>query len=73
MQQVRVSRAAGRRVVVHKQEGHIQSRMAYYLMNIHITPRSIYLTRVSLYMSRFQTYSLNLYINFMIQYCCYIQ
>ncbi|KAF2363704.1 Histidine phosphatase superfamily clade-1 [Trinorchestia longiramus] len=38
---------AGRRVVVHKQEGHIQSRVAYYLMNIHITPRSIYLTRVS--------------------------
>lgn len=36
---------AGRRVVVHKQEGHLQSRMAYYLMNIHITPRSIYLTR----------------------------
>ncbi|KAA0202057.1 hypothetical protein HAZT_HAZT000630 [Hyalella azteca] len=36
---------AGRRVVVHKQEGHIQSRVAYYLMNIHITPRSIYLTR----------------------------
>ncbi|XP_076058830.1 6-phosphofructo-2-kinase/fructose-2,6-bisphosphatase 1-like isoform X2 [Oratosquilla oratoria] len=35
----------GRRVVVHKQEGHIQSRIAYYLMNIHITPRSIYLTR----------------------------
>ncbi|XP_066980050.1 6-phosphofructo-2-kinase/fructose-2,6-bisphosphatase 1-like isoform X3 [Macrobrachium rosenbergii] len=36
---------AGRRVVVHKQEGHIESRIAYYLMNIHITPRSIYLTR----------------------------
>lgn len=36
---------AGRRVVVHKQEGHIQSRIAYYLMNIHITTRSIYLTR----------------------------
>ncbi|XP_022236927.1 6-phosphofructo-2-kinase/fructose-2,6-bisphosphatase 4-like, partial [Limulus polyphemus] len=24
---------------------HIQSRIVYYLMNIHITPRSIYLTR----------------------------
>ncbi|KAL7647596.1 UNVERIFIED_CONTAM: hypothetical protein RMT77_001196 [Armadillidium vulgare] len=35
----------GRRVVVHKQEGHIESRIAYYLMNIHITPRSIYITR----------------------------
>lgn len=32
--------------MVHKQEGHIESRIAYYLMNIHITPRSIYLTRV---------------------------
>lgn len=40
--------SAGRRVVVHKQEGHIESRIAYYLMNIHITPRSIYLTRVSI-------------------------
>ena len=27
--------------------GHIQSRVVYFLMNIHILPRTIYLTRVS--------------------------
>lgn len=37
----------GEKVLVHKHEGHIQSRIVYYLMNIHITPRTIYLTRVS--------------------------
>lgn len=36
----------GEKVVVHKHEGHIQSRIVYYLMNIHITPRTIYFTRV---------------------------
>ena len=36
---------AGEKVLVHRSEGHIQSRVVYYLMNIHITPRSIYLTR----------------------------
>ncbi|XP_022252272.1 6-phosphofructo-2-kinase/fructose-2,6-bisphosphatase-like [Limulus polyphemus] len=36
---------AGAKVLVHRHEGHIQSRIVYYLMNIHITPRSIYLTR----------------------------
>uniref|UniRef100_A0A1B6CPW8 6-phosphofructo-2-kinase domain-containing protein n=1 Tax=Clastoptera arizonana TaxID=38151 RepID=A0A1B6CPW8_9HEMI len=35
----------GEKVVVHKHEGHIQSRIVYYLMNIHIIPRTIYLTR----------------------------
>lgn len=35
----------GEKVLVHRHEGHIQSRVVYYLMNIHITPRSIYLTR----------------------------
>ncbi|XP_076335527.1 6-phosphofructo-2-kinase/fructose-2,6-bisphosphatase-like isoform X2 [Tachypleus tridentatus] len=35
----------GAKVLVHKHEGHIQSRIVYYLMNIHITPRSIYITR----------------------------
>ena len=29
----------GRKVVVHKHEGHIQARIVYYLMNVHITPR----------------------------------
>lgn len=37
----------GEKVLVHKHEGHIQSRIVYYLTNIHITPRTIYLTRVS--------------------------
>ena len=27
--------------------GHLQSRVVYYLMNIHVLPRTIYLTRVS--------------------------
>jgi hypothetical protein len=27
-------------------EGHIQSRVVYFLMNIHVLPRTIYLTRV---------------------------
>lgn len=28
--------------------GHVQSRVVYYLMNIHVLPRTIYLTRVSI-------------------------
>lgn len=36
---------AGKKVLVHKHEGHIQSRIVYYLMNVHITPRTIYLAR----------------------------
>merc|ERR1712223_430043 len=35
----------GRKVTTHKHEGHIQARIVYYLMNVHITPRTIYLTR----------------------------
>lgn len=35
----------GEKVVVHKHEGHVQSRIVYYLMNIHVTTRSIYLSR----------------------------
>jgi len=35
----------GRKVTIHKHEGHIQARIVYYLMNVHITPRTIYLTR----------------------------
>lgn len=37
---------AGEKVVVHKHEGHIQSRIIYYLMNFKaLTKRTIYLTR----------------------------
>lgn len=35
----------GRRYLVNRVLDHIQSRIVYYLMNIHITPRSIYLCR----------------------------
>ncbi|XP_055016305.1 6-phosphofructo-2-kinase/fructose-2,6-bisphosphatase 4-like [Boleophthalmus pectinirostris] len=35
----------GRRYLVNRVLDHIQSRIVYYLMNIHITPRSIYLSR----------------------------
>lgn len=36
---------AGEKVLVRKHQGHLQARVVYYLMNIHITPRTIYLTR----------------------------
>ena len=36
---------AGEKVLIHKHEGHVESRIVYYLMNIKITPRTIYLTR----------------------------
>ena len=36
----------GKKVIVYNSEGHLQSKIVYYLMNIHITPRTIYLTRV---------------------------
>uniref|UniRef100_A0A3Q2QCV9 6-phosphofructo-2-kinase/fructose-2,6-biphosphatase 4a n=1 Tax=Fundulus heteroclitus TaxID=8078 RepID=A0A3Q2QCV9_FUNHE len=35
----------GQRYLVNRVLDHIQSRIVYYLMNIHITPRSIYLCR----------------------------
>lgn len=37
---------AGRSFFVHNVNGHVQSRVVYFLMNIHLLPRSIYLTRV---------------------------
>lgn len=48
----------GEKVLVHKHEGHIQARIVYYLMNIHIIPRTIYLTRVS------KTIYFTVYLNF---------
>ncbi len=36
---------AGERFVINRTSGNLQSRIGYWLMNIHITPRSIYLTR----------------------------
>ncbi|XP_063743224.1 6-phosphofructo-2-kinase/fructose-2,6-bisphosphatase 1 isoform X3 [Eleginops maclovinus] len=35
----------GSRYLVNQIQDHIQSRIVYYLMNIHVTPRSIYLSR----------------------------
>ncbi|KAJ8358820.1 hypothetical protein SKAU_G00153450 [Synaphobranchus kaupii] len=35
----------GKRYLVNRVLDHIQSRIVYYLMNIHVTPRSIYLCR----------------------------
>ncbi|XP_034029261.1 6-phosphofructo-2-kinase/fructose-2,6-bisphosphatase 1 isoform X2 [Thalassophryne amazonica] len=35
----------GMRYLVNLIQDHIQSRIVYYLMNIHVTPRSIYLSR----------------------------
>ncbi|TKR96453.1 hypothetical protein L596_010468 [Steinernema carpocapsae] len=37
---------AGRSFYVHNVNGHVQSRVVYFLMNIHLLPRSIYLTRL---------------------------
>jgi len=33
------------RYVIHKHEGYLQSKIVYWIMNVHITPRTIYLTR----------------------------
>lgn len=37
----------GERFLVNRVIGHIQSRVVYFLMNIRVLPRTIYLTRVS--------------------------
>jgi 6-phosphofructo-2-kinase/fructose-2,6-biphosphatase 2 len=36
----------GRRVSINRIQGYLQSRIAFYLMNLHLKPRSIYLSRV---------------------------
>jgi len=35
----------GSQVVANRVDGYLQSRIIFYLMNLHLTPRSIYLTR----------------------------
>lgn len=35
----------GEKFVVNRVNGHVQSRVVYYLMNIHVLPRTIYLCR----------------------------
>ena len=37
----------GTQVTVSRIHGYLQSRIAFYLMNLHLKPRSIYLSRVS--------------------------
>lgn len=39
----------GRSVAVNQIHGYLESRIAFYLMNLHITPRNIFFSRVSLY------------------------
>lgn len=39
----------GNQVVVNRIDGYLQSRIAFYLMNLHLAPRSIYITRVSFF------------------------
>lgn len=36
---------AGEELVIHKHSGPLQARIGYWLMNLHITQRKIYLTR----------------------------
>jgi 6-phosphofructo-2-kinase/fructose-2,6-biphosphatase 2 len=36
----------GSQVIVNRIDGYLQSRIVFYLMNLHLTPRSIYITRV---------------------------
>jgi 6-phosphofructo-2-kinase / fructose-2,6-biphosphatase 2 len=38
----------GKQVVINKIQDYLQSRVVYFLMNLHIKPRSIWLSRVSL-------------------------
>lgn len=35
----------GKRYLVNQIQGHVESRVVYYLMNIHVLPRTIYITR----------------------------
>jgi hypothetical protein len=37
----------GRQVQINRIAGYLQSRIAFYLMNLHLKPRHIYLSRVS--------------------------
>jgi 6-phosphofructo-2-kinase/fructose-2,6-biphosphatase 2 len=37
----------GQQVTINRIQGYLQSRIAFYLMNLHLKPRSIYLSRVS--------------------------
>ena len=45
----------GVQVTVNRIDGYLQSRIAFYLMNLHLTPRSIFFTRVILSIRLFET------------------
>jgi len=38
----------GKEYIINQAKGYLQSKICCYLMNLHITPRAIYLTRVCL-------------------------
>jgi 6-phosphofructo-2-kinase/fructose-2,6-biphosphatase 2 len=38
----------GKQVIINQIQDYLQSRVVYYLMNLHIKPRSIWLSRVSI-------------------------
>lgn len=42
----------GRQVIINRIQDYLQSRIVYYLMNLHIRPRSVWLSRVSLDLTR---------------------
>jgi 6-phosphofructo-2-kinase/fructose-2,6-biphosphatase 2 len=37
----------GRKVFINRIQDYLQSRVVYFLMNLHIRPRSVWLSRVS--------------------------
>lgn len=42
----------GQQVTINRIDGYLQSRIAFYLMNLHLKPRHIYLSRVSVLLIR---------------------
>lgn len=38
----------GKQVTINRIQGYLQSRIAFYLMNLHLKPRNIFLSRVSI-------------------------
>lgn len=51
----------GSQVTLSRIHGYLQSRIAFYLMNLHLKPRSIYLSRVSLLMLSRLEYRIYIY------------
>jgi len=41
----------GKQVIINRLRDYLQSRVIYYIMNLHIRPRSIWLSRVSLFVN----------------------